>query len=208
MSSTSPTPESAPGPIGNHFDKYGSANAIERRMMAGFMASLDRLIDGPAPSTVLEVGVGEGEVLQRVQRRFPAATCLGIDLPDDSLPGEWSARGITAEFGDVTALRFDDRSFELVLAIEVLEHVPDVDAALREIARVCNGAVVLSVPFEPIWRIGNMVRGRYLRDLGNTPGHVNHWTRWSFTRVVQRHFVVERVLSPMPWTMLRAVPRR
>jgi len=206
MSTSTPAP--APGPIGNHFDKYGSGNAIERRMMAGFMASLDRLLDGAAPTAVLEVGVGEGEVLQRVQRRFPEARCLGVDLPDDSLPDEWAARGVTAEFGDVTALRFDDRSFDLVLAIEVLEHVPDVDAALSEIARVCSGAVVLSVPFEPIWRIGNMARGRYLRDLGNTPGHVNHWTRWSFARVVGRHFDVQQVLNPMPWTMLRAVPRR
>lgn len=198
----------APGPVGNHYDKYASGNPIERRMMANFLATLDRLVDGPAPSTVLEVGVGEGEILQRVQRRFPAAVCTGVDLPDDDLPHHWATRGLTAEFGDVTALRFDDRSFDLVLAIEVLEHVPDVDAALREIARVCRGAVVLSVPFEPIWRLGNMARGRYLGALGNTPGHVNHWTRWSFARVVGRYFDVERVVSPMPWTMLRAVPRR
>jgi hypothetical protein len=30
------------------------------------------------------------------------------------------------------------------------------------------------VPREPIWRIGNMARGRYLGDLGNTPGHIQH----------------------------------
>jgi ubiquinone/menaquinone biosynthesis C-methylase UbiE len=195
------------GPTGNHYDKYGSQNSIERRMMQGFLSTLDSMVEGMVPRSVLEVGVGEGEILQRISRHFPDATTLGIDLPDDELAAEWQQRGIHAEFGDVTDLRFADGEFDLVLAIEVLEHVPNPERALAEIARVCSGQVVLSVPFEPIWRLGNMARGRYLRQLGNTPGHVNHWHRWSFAKAVGRHFDVQRVASPMPWTMVRAAAR-
>lgn len=195
---------SAPiSPVGNHYDKYGSSNRIERWMMDGFLGTLDGMLDGLQPRRVLEVGVGEGEILQRVADRFPAAELQGIDLPDDRLADEWQRRGITAEFGDATALRFADGEFDLVLAIEVLEHIPQPERALREIARVCSGAVVLSVPFEPVWRLGNMARGRYLREWGNTPGHVNHWTRWSFAKAVGAHLEVERVASPVPWTMVR-----
>lgn len=203
MSST-PTPT---GPAGNHYDKYASQNGIERRMMQRFLSTLDSMIEGLAPRSVLEVGVGEGEILQRISTRFPEADTIGIDLPDDELAAQWQRRGIAAEFGDVTALRFDDGQFDLVLAIEVLEHVPQPERALAEIARVCSGAVVLSVPFEPVWRVGNMVRGRYLRQLGNTPGHVNHWHRWSFAKAVGRHFDVQRVATPMPWTMVKATVR-
>ncbi len=201
------TPPAPTGPTGNHYDKYASQNGIERRMMQGFLSTLDEMVDGLAPRSVLEVGVGEGEILQRISTRFPEATTIGIDLPDDELAAEWERRGVTAEFGDVTALRFDDGQFDLVLAIEVLEHVPQPERALAEIARVCSGAVVLSVPFEPVWRVGNMARGRYLRQLGNTPGHVNHWHRWSFAKAVGRHFDVQRVASPMPWTMVKATAR-
>jgi ubiquinone/menaquinone biosynthesis C-methylase UbiE len=204
MSDTSPHR----GPVGNTFDKYAAAHPVERLLMRRFLASFDMLLPTSPPLRVLEVGVGEGEILQRVQSRFPGASCLGVDVPDESLPPEWERRGITAEFGNVEALRFDDDSFDLVLAIEVLEHVDDAERALREISRVCAGAAVMSVPFEPIWRLGNMARGRYLRQLGNTPGHVNHWSRRSFQRVVSRYFDVEHALSPLPWTMLRAVPRR
>jgi hypothetical protein len=93
-----------------------------------------------------------------------------------------------------------------VLAIEVLEHVPGPDAALRRARpRVLTATLVASVPFEPVWRLGNMARRRYLRDLGNTPGHVNHWTRWGFGRASSAaRFTVDRVASPLPWTM---VPR-
>ena len=63
------------------------------------------------------------------------------------------------------------------------------------------------MPFEPIWRVGNMARGRYFKQFGNTPGHVNHWNRWSFARDVGRYFDVVEVVSPMPWTMLKATVR-
>ena len=195
------------GPIGNHYDKYGSQNRIERWMMDGFLSTLDRMVDGLDPARVLEVGAGEGEFLQRLAHRFPSASVQGIDLPDDDLAAEWQRRGVTAEFGDATAMRFVDGEFDLVLAIEVLEHVTRPERALREIARVVDGTVVFSVPFEPIWRAGNMARGRYLKQWGNTPGHVNHWNRWSFAKLVGRYFDVHEVASPMPWTMLRATSR-
>lgn len=196
------------GPIGNHYDKYASQNPVERKMMQGFLRTLDGMLAPLTPSTILEVGVGEGEILRRVMDRFPQASARGIDLPDDQLPDEWAARGVTAEFGDATDMRFDDGEFDLVMAIEVLEHVPQPERALREMARVCRGNVIFSVPFEPVWRVGNMARGRYLKQLGNTPGHINHWTRWSFARAVGEYFDVVEVASPMPWTMIKGSVRR
>jgi SAM-dependent methyltransferase len=190
-------------PTGNTYDKYASTNPLEQRMMRGFFAALDGCLDGvPAPGRVLEIGVGEGIVNERVQTRFPDAAVVGLDLPDDDLAAEWRRRDLACAFGDATTLPFPDGAFDLVLAIEVLEHVPDPDAALAELRRVCAGSLIASVPFEPIWRIGNMARGRYLRDLGNTPGHINHWTHRGFRRLVGAHFRVAATKNPMPWTMV------
>ena len=72
---------------------------------------------------------------------------------------------------------------------------------------MCSGTFVASVPFEPIWRAGNLARRRYVRELGNTPGHVNHWTRWGFQKFVETRFHVQQVRSPLPWTMVRAIRR-
>ena len=193
-------------PTGNTYDKYASTNPIEQRMMRGFMAALDEMLDGLAPTRVLEVGVGEGHVMARVQERFPGVPLVGVDLPAEALAEDWRDGGLPCLFGDATRLPFPDRAFDLVLAIEVLEHVPGPDAALAELARVgaVGGTLVASVPFEPIWRAGNMARRRYVADWGNTPGHVNHWTRWAFRRFVQTRFHVTDVRSPLPWTMVRA----
>jgi len=189
---------------GNTYDKYSSTNPLEQRMMRGFMAALDELLDGPSPRRILEVGVGEGHVMRRVRERFPGVPIAGLDLPDEALSDDWRAERLPCLFGDATALPFPDGGFDLVLAIEVLEHVPGPDAALAELARVCTGRLIASVPFEPIWRAGNVLRRRYVRDWGNTPGHVNHWTNWGFRRFVATRFTVDRVRSPLPWTMVRA----
>ena len=145
--------------------------------------------------------------MSRVRERFPGVPLVGVDLPDEALSDEWRNQDLACMFGDATTLPFPDDSFDLVLAIEVLEHVPTPDVALRELARVCSGTFVASVPFEPIWRAGNILRRRYVRDLGNTPGHVNHWTRWGFHRFVETEFHVQQTRSPLPWTMTRAICR-
>ncbi len=194
-------------PTGNTYDKYASTNPLERRVMAGFLDALDGLLAGVTPTRILEIGVGEGEVIGRVRARFPGVPVTGLDLPDENLAEHWHAAGLPCCFGDATHLPFPDDAFDLVLAIEVLEHIPDPDVALGELARVTQGHLIASVPFEPIWRVGNLVRRRYVSDWGNTPGHVNHWTRGGFRRFVARRFDVERVRSPLPWTMVRARSR-
>jgi SAM-dependent methyltransferase len=195
-------PASMPVPTGNTYDKYATTNPLERRMMQGFMAALDEMLDGLAPRRILEIGVGEGHVTERIGERFPGAAIVGVDLPDDELAGDWRAAGLACVFGDATRLPVPDGAVDLVLAIEVLEHIPGPDAALAELARVCSGTLVASVPFEPIWRAGNFARGRYVRDLGNTPGHVNHWSKRAFVALLSRYGTVQEARSPFPWTMV------
>ncbi|HEV3407300.1 MAG TPA: hypothetical protein VG079_01320, partial [Gaiellaceae bacterium] len=71
-----------------------------------------------------------------------------------------------------------------------------------ELARVSSRALVVSVPREPLWRVLNVASGRYVRARGNTPGHVNHWSRREFVRFAARAGRVERVRTPLPWTVL------
>ena len=201
-------PPVQPGNVaGNTYNKYASTNPIERKMMTGFFSALDEMLAGLDPSVIVEVGAGEGRITELLVERYPGATVVGLDLPDSELAGEWAELDVPMLFGDVTRLPFANRSIDLVVGLEVLEHVPSPPTALAEIARICRGTAVLSVPREPIWRIGNIGRGRYLRQLGNTPGHVNHWSARSFEQLVANHFNVQYTARPLPWTMLRATPR-
>jgi SAM-dependent methyltransferase len=192
---------------GNHYDKYASTNPLERRMMAGFLTAFDRMVDGIDPAVVVEVGAGEGRITSRLRDRFPAASVLGLDLVDDDLAAVWGDLDVPMLFGDARSLPFADHSVDLVVALEVLEHVPGPVDALGELRRVCRGRLVTSVPREPIWRAGNLARGRYLGDLGNTPGHVNHWSARGFVDFIGSELTVDDVARPLPWTMVAASPR-
>jgi SAM-dependent methyltransferase len=208
MSTTDPaTIPTGSTPTGNTYDKYGSTNPIERRMMRGFFAALDRYLDETAPTRIFEIGIGEGIVTSRVVERFEGVPVIGLDLPDEDLAAQWQSRALSCAFGDASSLPFHDGAFDLVLAIEVFEHLPDPAAAMAELARVCSGSLIASVPLEPVWRIGNLARGRYLRELGNTPGHINHWTHRGFERLVASQFEVVDRATPLPWTMVLATAR-
>jgi 2-polyprenyl-3-methyl-5-hydroxy-6-metoxy-1,4-benzoquinol methylase len=172
--------------------------------MAGFERSLDELFTRAAPRSLLDVGCGEGVLVERWARRVDGRV-VGIDLDDPQLHAEWAKRQVpNLEYQVMKAenLPFADGEFELATAIEVLEHVPDPEHTLAEMARVASSHLLVSVPREPLWRGLNMARGAYLRDLGNTPGHLNHWSKRGFTALLCKHGTVVEARSPFPWTML------
>jgi 2-polyprenyl-3-methyl-5-hydroxy-6-metoxy-1,4-benzoquinol methylase len=192
-------------PTGNTFDKYGSTNPVVRRLMAGFEGTLDRLFAKAAPESVLDVGCGEGVLTYRWAQRLGDAPVVGLDLDDAKLRAEWEKRhrdNLRFETMPPDRLPCGDDEFDLVTAIEVLEHVPDPEQTVSEMARVARRHLLVSVPREPLWRALNMARGAYLRDLGNTPGHVNHFSKRGFAALLARHGEPVEVCSPFPWTMI------
>ena len=192
-------------PTGNTFDKYGSTNPVVRRLMSGFERALEDLFTQAAPLSVLDVGCGEGILTEQWARRLGTGRVVGVDLADPKLAAEWEQRRRpNLAFGAmaVEGLAFADGEFDLVAATEVLEHVEGPERALGEMARVAGRWLLVSVPHEPLWRVLNVARGAYVGRLGNTPGHLNHWTRRGFAALLSRHGEVVEVRSPFPWTML------
>jgi 2-polyprenyl-3-methyl-5-hydroxy-6-metoxy-1,4-benzoquinol methylase len=194
---------------GNTFDKYGSTNPVVRRLMARFKRDLGELFERVDPDSVLDVGCGEGVLTHRWATARPGTRVVGFDLEDGALQAEWEHR--RAPNLEYRLLRADEPfpfaggEFALATAVEVLEHVPDPEATLAEMARVARGGhVLISVPREPLWRALNLARGAYVRALGDTPGHVNHWSARAIAALVARHGEIVEARSPLPWTMVLA----
>jgi hypothetical protein len=88
-----------------------------------------------------------------------------------------------------------------VVCCEVLEHLDDSARGVDILAELARPYLLASVPREPLWRALNMARGKYLGAFGNTPGHLNHWSREGFLRLLRRRFDVIEMRTPLPWTM-------
>lgn len=192
---------------GNAYDKYHSANPIARRLMAGFLASFDAMVALAGPRTAFEIGCGEGHLSQRLLAN-------GIDISGCDLEPEIVAlanrlvpggRFTTKSIYDFST---NDITADLILCCEVLEHLPSPEAALEILSAQSASHILLSVPREPIWRALNMARGKYLSDLGNTPGHIQHWSAGGFERTISRYFEIVAIRRPLPWTMLLCRPKR
>ena len=197
---------SADGTVtGNTYDKYNARNPVARALMSGFERNLEDLFASTNPQSLLDVGCGEGVLTHRWASALAPRRVVGIDLDDPLLAAEWASRpapNLTYIAQRAERLPFGDGEFDLATAIEVLEHVPDPDHTMSEMVRCSARHVLVSVPREPLWRAVNMARGAYLRQLGNTPGHVNHFSRSAIVALCSRHGEVIETRSPFPWTMV------
>jgi 2-polyprenyl-3-methyl-5-hydroxy-6-metoxy-1,4-benzoquinol methylase len=155
------------------------------------------------PRTVLDVGCGEGLVIRQMGVLWDEAEIHGVDIDTELLQAARRV-GAGAEYvaASIAQLPLSDDGYDLVICTEVLEHLPFPQTALAEIVRVSKCHCLLSVPQEPWWRIANVIRGKYLASWGNSPGHVNHWSKRGFARLVAEFIDVVTVRQPFPWTVL------
>ena len=192
--------------------KYEEAGLIGGWLLDRFYDSVRRLLrphlhDG---CSLLEVGCGAGFSSQRLLSWLPASgSFLGSDV-GQTLLDKAACRNPGASFvrQSVYELAAPDKSVDIIVMLEVLEHLDDPRRALAELRRVARQAVILSTPREPLWRFLNFCRGKYLLDFGNTPGHVQHWSSAGLCREVASHFDVVGMERPVPWTVLSLQPRQ
>ncbi len=190
------------GPIGNYYDKFGSGNWMVKRLMARFKQDYADLFVQASPDRLLEVGCGEGHMLA-LSWQMRQGMYAGIDLGAVILQqAQQRCPAAHLAVGDGHHLPYPANYFDLVVACEVLEHVQHPALVLQEMSRVSRGYCLVSVPREPIWRALNLMRGKYIKDLGNTPGHIQHWGARGFVAEVGRILDIVEVRYPLPWTML------
>ena len=197
---------------GNFEDKYNSKNPISKFLVRNFLKTFQKLLlVSTSPKNIVELGAGEGELIKVVLKCLPGANVWGSDISKkviDKAKKNLHGQKVRLGVENIEKLSYRGNSFDLVICCEVLEHVENPEKALREIRRITRGRIILSVPQEPLWRVLNIARGKYLRDFGNTPGHLNHFTPFQFSRLVERcGFKILLKKYPLPWQMVLAKPR-
>lgn len=194
--------------FGHKYTDEGSGR-VGGRLLDNYFRSVARLVtaSGLTAGLAVELGCGEGYSTERLRRLLPPDVKLQASEYVASLvpPAQRRNPAVPIRQESVYELSYADNTFDLVFLLEVLEHLDYPSAALAEIQRVLKpgGYLILGVPREPLWRLLNMSRGKYLRDLGNTPGHLNHWSKRSLVRFMSRYFAAPAQLQcPLPWTQV------
>ncbi len=191
-----------------NYEKFQTANPVVARMIDRFYARLRSLVASLSPRSVLDAGCGEGETLARLDAVLPDRVA-GIDVREECIAyaRHRFPEGIELSQQSVYELAFPDREFDLVLCLEVLEHLRQPHAALAELSRVSRSDLVVSVPHEPWFQIGSLLRGNYLVGLGNHPEHVQRWNRRRFVSFLASSLEVVSVRTAFPWLIAHCRPR-
>ena len=191
-----------------HHEKYDSKNPIAQKMLNGFMSSIEHLIKQiPVEiDSVTECGCGQGHVNRQLEKLLPEASIKGFDIAEKDLEIAQSMQLKSATKLYHKSIYDIDPSeqADLIVCCEVLEHLEQPGLALKKMAALQGKYYLFSVPNEPIWRILNFLRGKYVKDWGNTPDHRNHWSTRKFKKFVAQELEIIAVKKPLPWSMVLA----
>jgi 2-polyprenyl-3-methyl-5-hydroxy-6-metoxy-1,4-benzoquinol methylase len=198
---------------GNYWDKYASQNPLIGWITRKFVADwcyLIRQLREPGDK-VLDVGCGEGLLTNAVSRRCKVRI-TGLDC-DKGVLHKASVSYPRLKFihGDIMNLK---GRYDILMASEVLEHVGYInnDVAYVDIAvqncKLAGRICLFSVPDEPLFRIANIIRGKYLLHLGNTPGHINHWSTRRLKEMLDKHFKYVAIYGSTLWNLAVCSDRR
>lgn len=178
-----------------NYDKYTSSNKLKQRMLKSMQSKLFACVEGEIAQSssespqLLDVGCGEGFTAAILKQNYGGMLQItGIDYSEGAV-GQAKKMCPAADFmvGSVYNLPFDDNSMDIVLCSEVLEHLEEPEKGLRELLRVAKHSVILSVPNEPFFRIGNMLALKNVSRLGDPPDHIQHWSAGRFVKWVKKN---------------------
>jgi SAM-dependent methyltransferase len=187
---------------GQDAKKYQTGNPVVQKLLGRWMGLLKGVL-GTVEGTVVDVGVGEGLALERMlPAGYPA---VGLEYRFDKAQAAVERLpGLDAVKADAGMLPIRSGSADLVTCIELLEHLPQYQPAVAELARITRGRCVISVPWEPYFRLGNLGRGKNVKRWGNDPEHVNFFSPGRLQKALEAEFAEVRVVKAFPWLIAEA----
>lgn len=178
--------------------KYRNPNPLQRKQIAKLLGRVVELARPLNPHTILDAGAGEGFLTGSLAHEFPQAKITVVDSgPSDLELLRKRVPQVDAIQADLQT--FDlGRRFDLLIATEVLEHLPKAADALKHFARHAD-RIIVTVPWEPLFMLANVARGKNISRFGNDIEHVNHWWPGRLKRFLAAAYTVDTVETIFPW---------
>ncbi len=190
---------------GNYYNKYKTKNPIARLLTHRFLVAVEQLVKQIKPASIHEVGCGEGHlttVLAHQAKQILATDFSSQVVNHAKNNSQLKQAGVNFEVANVYDLQKAKHGANLVVCCEVLEHLETPSLAMSKLIELADPYLLLSVPREPIWRMMNMARFKYWGALGNTPGHIQHWSKKTFLDFVGGYMNIIEVRTPLPWSIV------
>lgn len=189
-----------------NWQKYNNPNPLQQLLIRRFLNTVGDLFEQSGALILADIGCAEGFVTRHLRRLRPEIRCVGIDIDADALErGKSINPDRQAQQSNIYHIPYQSQAFDLVLCLEVIEHLDEPARALAELTRITRHYCLLAVPHEPFFRIANLLRGKNLTRLGDDIEHINHWGKAGFTRFLQDSgLLVRDIKTSFPWLVALA----
>jgi len=183
----------------SNLGKYKSQNPLKRALLRRFLTRAHAAVPDTSDLSILDVGTGEGLFWDELPNRV-----VGIDIRHHALVKAAEKGSVAPVIASAESLPFPTGGFEFVLAIEILEHLPNPDAAVAEMARVSRVGGLVTVPWEPWFSLMVLAgSGRHLRRIGRELEHFQAFGPGELEGLLQPHFESVHVSTCLPWLIAR-----
>jgi 2-polyprenyl-3-methyl-5-hydroxy-6-metoxy-1,4-benzoquinol methylase len=207
---------------GNYYDKFSSKNIFVRFVINRYLKTLNECISRKKIDNVLDLGCGEGKIVDIILKKYDIKHLTGIDIDDRLLkdlknkypkhlknkyPKHLKNKYPKHTFKKILLdKKFNlNRKYDLVLCLEVLEHIKEYKKVLKNISKIRSNKIIISVPNEPFFRLANISRLKYLKSFGNTPGHINNFSFPKFKKIIQSIFKEKKIKFKICYIWLFAI---
>lgn len=185
--------------------KHTSQNPLRRLAINRYFETVDAFMPSDV-ETVLNAGCGEGFDARRITQTKPNLILNGFDISFNAVQKVAEiCPSMAACVGDVTQPPFAHPSADMVISLEVLEHLPDPSTAIAAYKKLTRRYLLLGVPNEPVFRLLRMANGMDVRQFGDHPEHVQHWNLLTFKNFLKQHDLhILKSAMPIPfiWTIV------
>ena len=196
------------GFVGNFYNKYESKNIIEKYIISNYFKTILKLCEKNSINNFIDIGCGEGKWLNEFSKK--GFTCIGTDHSDEvidlakknSLTKDlniFKSNIYDKNFTSIINKKINETGIKNLFFLEVLEHLNNPSNIIDKLFKIDFNNMIITVPNEPLWRILNCCRLKYLKDFGNTPGHINHFSSNKLKVLLSKNFKILDIKLPVPF---------
>lgn len=184
-----------------NIEKYKTKNPLKFFIIKKFIENILTEVENKNPGKILDIGGGEGILAELIEKKLnKKVNILDIDKEDIFFAKKYFNK--TVIYGNLYNLPFLSNSYDMVICLEVLEHIENLEKSLEEIKRISSKNIILSVPNSFLFRIGNIVSFKNLRRLGESPDHKNYFNIKKINSLISQYFTVEKIICSSVWIII------
>jgi 2-polyprenyl-3-methyl-5-hydroxy-6-metoxy-1,4-benzoquinol methylase len=193
-----------------NLQKYLTKNPLKQARLTVFKQNIKAIVSQlklKEEAVILDIGCGEGFVTCLLEEALPKNKIFGVDISAQAIKfAKTMTKGAEFIQGNIYDNDLEDNKYDLVVCTEVLEHLENPDAAVAELMRISGRYILITVPEEPYFCMGNFLSMKNIVRLGNPKDHLNLWTKAAFGKFLKQKlddsdFKITEKKRLFPWQL-------